>query len=302
MSNVTLRQLKAFVETYRSGKVALAAQRLHVTPGALSMLLKQLEAELQTELFSRASRRLRPTAAAEHVLAIAERVLSDVQRLQDGARKFSLLEQGRVSVAATPALMAHFLPPIIKRFRERHPGISVALDDCAPDALWSLVANDRCDLGLGTPDRRDSSVEWDVVARDRMCAIFRADDPGANQRSVRWDALRDLPFITVKRDSGIRRLIDETLLSLRIDAVPAIDVSFLDSALALTRAGLGVAILPSYFVKGSTAGAGLVVRPLVAPSVKRDILLLRKRGRALSPAAQRFREILLEEAGATPTP
>jgi DNA-binding transcriptional LysR family regulator len=295
MANITLRQLRALVETCRAGKLALAAERLHVTPGALSMLLKQLEAELGAELFERTSRRLVPTDAAMHAVAIAERVLADLNRLEDEVGNFQALAQGRVSVAGTPAMVAQLLPGTVMRFKVAHPRVTVSIEDCAPDELWSLVSGGHCDLGVGSPDLRDKGLESDVLARDKICVICRRDDPLAAHASLKWGVLAKNPFITVKRASGIRRLIDQTLLNLRMDVKPAIEVTYLESALALTKAGLAIAVLPSFFVRGSVHGSDLVARPLTAPTVKRDILLLRKRGRALSPAAARFREDLMQE-------
>jgi len=294
MTAITIKQLRAFVEVYRCGKLGLAAQRLHVSPGALSMLIKQFEAELGGEVFDRSTRRLRPTQAAEAALPMAERVLADLHKLDLEVRSFHSLGQGRVSLAATPALAARVLPPVLKAFRDQHPGIRVVLEDCAPDALWSLVSSERCDFGIGSPDLRDNSLEWDVLLRDRISLICRDDDPLAEQRRLRWDVLRGREFITVKPGSGIRRLIDDTLAALKLGVAPAIEVSFLETALALTQQGLGVAVLPSYFVRVSER-KGLVARPLVAPSVQRDILLLRRRGRSQPPAAERLREFLLQQ-------
>lgn len=296
MANITIKQLRALVETCRAGKLALAAERLHVTPSALSMLIRQLEDELGVRLFERGARRLLPTETARHSLDIAERMLADLQRLQDGARDFHALGQGRLSVAATPALVAQLLPRAVMRFRAQYPGIEVAIDDCAPDALWPLVSNGHSDLGVGSPDVIDKSLEWDVLARDKICLLCRHDDPLAGQRSHPWAVLREHAFITVKRASGIRRLIDQTLLRLGLNVEPALELNYLESVLALTQAGLAIAVLPSFFVRGSAHGAGLAVRPLSRPSVKRDILLLRRRGRELPPAAQRFREVLIEAA------
>lgn len=291
MSNITIKQLRALVEVCGAGKATLAAQRLHVTPGALSQLLKQLESELGTDMFERSARRLVPTEAARHAVPIAQRILADLRRLQSEVGDFHRLGQGHLSVAATPAMVARLLPEAVMKFKTRYPGIAVSIDDCAPDVLWSLVSDGHCDLGVGSPDILDKGLEWDVLVRDRICVVCRPDDPLAAQRTVPWEVLREREFITVKRDSGIRRLIDQTLVSLGMDVTPAIEVNYLESVLALTRSGLAMALLPSYFIRGSQ----LVALPLVHPTVHRDILLLRKRGRVLSPAASCFRQVLLQQ-------
>ncbi|MDR2239719.1 MAG: LysR family transcriptional regulator [Zoogloeaceae bacterium] len=299
MANITLRQLRAFVEVCRTEKLVLASQRLHVTPSALSMLLKQLEGELGITLFERSSRKLRPTDTALHAVELAERVLANTRQLEDEVRNFQSFARGRISLAATPGLVAQLLPTPVLRFRATYPSVAVSIEDCAPDQLWSLVSSGHCDLGMGSPDVLDKDLEWDVLARDRICIICRRDHPLSAYRSLKWDVLAEHEFMTVKRESGIRRLIDQTLLKLGMNVRPTIELTYLESVLALTQAGLAIAVLPSFFVQNSMYGSELVVKPLVAPTVKRDILLLRKRGRALSTAATHFREIMLSQLAET---
>jgi LysR family transcriptional regulator, carnitine catabolism transcriptional activator len=219
-----------------------------------------------------------------------------VSRIETEVRNFHDLAQGRLSIAATPAMVAQLLPQAVMRFKKLHPNIAVAIDDCAPDELWSIVSRGHSDLGIGSPDVKDKGLEWDVLASDRICVICRKDDALAKARVLGWDVLTQREFITVKRESGIRRLIDETLFRLGLHVKPSIEVTYLESALALTQAGLAMAVLPSFFVRGSAHGPDLTAIALSRPTVRRDILLLRKRGASLSPAAARFRELLLEEA------
>jgi len=299
MANITLRQLRALVEICRTGKLVLASERLHVTPGALSMLLKQLESELGTTLFERGSRKLLPTDVARHAVELAERVLANARQLEDEVKNFQSLARGRVSLASTPGLANQFLPAPVLHFRATYPNVAVSIEDCAPDQLLPLVSSGHCDLGVGSPDLPGKDLEWDVLATGRICIICRHDNPLAAYRSLRWSVLAEHEFITLKRESGIRRLIDQTLLELGMNVRPSIERTYFESVLALTQAGLAIAVLPSSLVKRSTHGAGLVMRPLIAPTVKRDILLLRKRGRTLPTAAARFREIMLSQLSET---
>ena len=66
-ANVSLRQMRAFVAAANEGSVTRAAQHMHLTPSALSMLIRGLEAELAVRLFDRLSRRIELTEAGREV-------------------------------------------------------------------------------------------------------------------------------------------------------------------------------------------------------------------------------------------
>lgn len=73
--NVTFRQLKVFLEVAERGSVSRAAAALHLTPPAVSMQVKELEAQVALPLFDRAGGRLTLSSAGEHFLVHARRLL-----------------------------------------------------------------------------------------------------------------------------------------------------------------------------------------------------------------------------------
>lgn len=286
--NISIKHLRAFVELYNWRKVSIVAERLFVTQSAISLLIKHFETEIGVVLFERTTRSIKATEAAHDVIQIAERVLRDLDALGTDFQDLRTLRKGLVHIAATPAIAAHVMPSIIMKFETAYPGVRVIFNDCAPDILLSLVAGDHCDLAVGTPDQLSSEIESEILARDYLSIICRKDAPLAKKRTVRWTDLRQQRIITVKQGSGIRRLIDQTLSDIRLDIRPAYEVNFLNTALGMTSKGLGISILPSYFLDYS-AGLDLVALKLTKPVVERNILMLKKRSRTLSPAAEKFR-------------
>lgn len=292
--NIGVKHLRAFVEVYNWRKISTAAERLFVTQSAISLLIKHLEAEIGVVLFERTTRSIKATQAAHDVIQVAERVLRDLDAIGTDFHDLRTLRTGLVRIAATPAVAANLMPSIIMKFEAAYPGVRLIIDDCAPDKLLSLVAGDHCDLAVGTPDQLSSEIESEVLIHDYLSIICRKDDALAKKRTVRWTDLRKQRIITVKQGSGIRRLIDQTLSDIRLDIRPAYEVNFLNTALGMTSKGLGISILPSYFV-GYSADLDLVALKMIKPVVARDILMLRKRSHTLSPAAERFRSYLHAE-------
>ncbi|PZQ76366.1 MAG: LysR family transcriptional regulator [Variovorax paradoxus] len=283
----TIRQLRAFVQVHRLGKLSAAAEQLFVTQSAVSMLIRQLEEGLDARLFDRTTRSLQPTAAASEMLPVAERILRDVDALATGFRELAQLERGRVSIAITPTLASFLLPEAIRTFAQSHPQVRVLVDDCAPDQFVSRVIGEHVDFGIGTPERPGAEVDTQTLLRDHLALVCPRTHPLTTQRSVRWRALAGEPLTTVRPGYGIRPQIEAAAARAGVALDVVHEVSFLSTALWMTASGMGAAIMPSAFARAA-GDASLAILPLVAPRVSRDVSVVTRRGRSLSAASLSF--------------
>jgi DNA-binding transcriptional LysR family regulator len=242
--NVTLRQIRAFAAVARLGRFSLAAQHLHVTQSALSMLVRQLERELGLRLFDRHTRMLRLTAAGAEFLPVAEKTLADLEHAVTASREVSTLQRGRVSVATSTVLAATLLPWAACKFAERHPGVAFALRDVAEQEIRSRVKSGDVDLGAGTTIEPDPEVDEVPLFEDSLTAVIGERHPLAERATVTWRELGEQPLIVLGRGSPIRALQDQALAAAGVTNPPAFEVSFSSTAISMVAAGLGVAALP----------------------------------------------------------
>ena len=291
-----LRQLRAFRAVYHLGKLSAAAEQLALTQSAVSVLIRQLEDGLGMRLFDRTTRSLRPTSAATEAIAVAERILRDVDSLGAGLRGLGTLQRGRVSLAVTPTLGEILLPPVVRRFTRLHPEIRIVIEDCSPDQFVARIVGEHVDLGVGTPERAAADVDTRKLLGDTLALVCRKDHPLAARRQLRWADLAQHPLITVRPGYGIRPLIDGAAAQAGVLLDVVNDVTFLSTALWMAECGLGAAVMPSAYARRAGHPA-LVVRKLHAPVVSRDISIVTKRGRSLSTAAQALLEVLQAELG-----
>jgi DNA-binding transcriptional LysR family regulator len=292
--NVNLRQVRAFVAVYRLGSVTRAAQQLNLTQAAVSLLLRQFEDTLGVRLFDRTTRRLTPTQAALDALPVAQEVLDGIERLVNGARGMREKRLGRFGFAASTSAAAALMAPMLQRFSERYPEVEAVMQDRPPERIVEAVLMDEVEFAIGTPDRRTAAVELTPLIQDRLCVICRADSALVQRRHLRWRELKDVPTISGSRRNPIRAVIDETLAESGQHFVPTHEADYVATSLAMTLQGLGVSVLPSYLV-GPQHRRDLVAVPLVGPAVPRTLYAVVKRGHQLSPAAQAFVELLVNE-------
>lgn len=297
-SALTFKQLRAFVAVYQLRGLSTAAAHLCVTQSAVSVLIRQMEQDLGVRLFDRTTRSLKPTAAADEAMEVAQRILRDIDSLGAGLSSLSGLRQGRVTVVCTPALARILLPQALNRFVQAHPGIHVDVDDCAPDQFFARLLGEHADFGLGTPDRAGDGFQMQRLMGDRLSVICRADHRMANQAAVRWSELDGLPIIAVRPGYGVRSLIDQSAARAGIYLNVAHEVSLLSTALWMTASGMGPTVMPAAYAHYGQDPL-LVAKPLIAPKVSRDIYVLVKTGRSLSPAAQQLVSVLKQTLAPT---
>jgi DNA-binding transcriptional LysR family regulator len=279
--------MEAFTLCARQGSLTAAAERMGLTPSAISLLLRQLETEMGLRLLDRTTRRLQLTEAGRDVLEGAERVLQERSRLLAGVQGLMARQSGQLVIAASAAIAAVMLPGMMCAFTERHPGIRLVLRDVSPDRVVPMVEEGIAEIGLGTVGEVPIGIRTETLLSDQISAICRRDAPLAARQRLSWTEALGEPCISVVPGDPIRTLIDETLAARGRSLEPAWEVSFFATALSLTAAGFGIALLPGYLVAQSPA-MGLMAVPLEEPRVRRDVALVSRAGRSLSPAASAF--------------
>lgn len=282
-----LRHLRAFAAVARHGGFTRAAERLHSTQPALTLLVRQLEESLGARLFDRTTRNVQLTATGAQLLPAVERLLADLDTTIGGVREAVARASGRVIVAALPSIASSVLPQAIARARAANPGIAISVRDAVAGRISAMVGTGEADLGIaGRPDAGEGLL-FERLLSDRLVAACPQSHPLAKRRRLGWSDLVGEPFISMSRDSSVRRLVEQAFAQVGHRHDPAYEVVYLSSAASMAAAGLGIAVVPSSALSALNLER-IAVRPLVGPAVEREVGVLTSRARSLSPAAHFF--------------
>lgn len=298
--NVTLRQLRAFVLVGRLGSFTRAAQAMHLTQSALSLLVRELENAMNTRLVDRTTRNVSLTAAGSEFFASTQRVLADLEHAIGNVDKLIAKERGRVVIAAPLVLSSTLLPPILASFRASYPGIELVLNDSLPSQVLPQVRTGTADLGIGTFSRTEEDLERVLLFKEAMVAVFPSTHKFARVTRVTWRDLADVPVLTLRRGSVFRDLAEGGFAAAGVTLDPAFEADYVGSLIGLANAGLGVAIVPGY-ATALTDRSRIRWKRLEKPVVEREVLMVHRAGPTLSPAAQAFADFLMRR-GVLPAP
>ena len=293
--NITLRQLEAFVAVADTRNFTRAAQRLHTAQSAISLLVKELEADLGVRLLDRTTRHVELTGPGIEFRGYAEKLIADLDHAVRHTQELVERKRGRIAVAAPPYLATILLPQVIAQFRQEFPGIQIALTDARTDQIIAHVVAGDADIGVGTFRDDVDGIARTVLARDDLMVFFHAKHPLARVRRPSWGHLTDFPSIMLTRESGIRALVEEGHAAAQVTIKPIYEVAQITTALALVEAGLGVSALPSYAL-ASCANRPIGARVLTAPAISRNVEVISCLGRTPPPATSEFVRRLQEHA------
>ncbi|MBX9840814.1 MAG: LysR family transcriptional regulator [Xanthobacteraceae bacterium] len=284
--NISLRQIRAFLAVAELGSFTQAAERLGLSQPALSLLIRQLESDLDLRLFDRTSRRTVITAGGREFEQAVAKVVSDLDAAVTGARDLASRKRGRLVIAAPPTLSSVLLPRVIGEFRKSFEGVKITLIDTT-DEISELIRSGRVDLGVGTFSPNVEGIERIVLVRDSLLLFCLANSGFARRDTVRWKDLEGAPLIALTPESGVRHLVDASHYKAGLRVEYAHEVSGMTTALSFVEAELGVTILPTYAL-ALRRRESIVARPLVEPHVAREICAISRHGRSLPPSGVHF--------------
>jgi len=282
--NLSLHQLEAFVGVARYGGFTRAAERLFTSQPGLTLLIRQLEEELQVRLFDRTTRRVELTSAGLELLPVAERVFAELELTVQNLRDLGNVRRGRVVVAALPSLSATLLPQALALFNTQYPDVKVLLRDGAAGEIVEMVRAGHADFGVGTFGGAELALKLTVMTKDRMYLVCRAGHPLSSLRKVPWRALVDYPFVAMNTGSSVRYTTDRAFAEIGVIKVPEHEVSLLTTMFGLAKAGLAVTAMPATVMRAFNVD-GVVKLPLVDPVIERELGFVVRSGRNPSPAA-----------------
>ena len=283
----TPRQLDAFIAAAELSNFTLAAQRLNLTPSAVSNLITELEASLGFSVFERTTRKVALTRDGRDFLPAAILVQRQLRSAAQAAQDVRNRSSDVVNVAAPMSVGAVILPPLIAAHRQAHPRVRVRILDTGVEWLADRVFTGEADIALG-PDRVvGAEVHREALFPSPWVVWCAPDHPLAARDRLAWRDLVGHDFYAAGRDhehSVYPRLLDHP------DAAAVTPIQIVENvstAFGVVAAGLGITCAPAY-TEVLAKAFGLVMRPLQEPEIIRQMSLYTPIRRDLSPAAQRF--------------
>jgi DNA-binding transcriptional LysR family regulator len=301
--NVSLRHLRSFVEVANAGSFTAASSRLFVTQSSLTATIQQFEDAVGLKLFDRTTRRVLLTQEAARFKGEAERILRDFDNAVSDLKAHALGQKGHVRVVAAASVIYQFLVPAVEKFRQAYPDVTVSIRDGAAAQVERMVVEGEVDFAVASRHRGpEDQLDYVPLLRDRYGVVCRPGLPLARGRKpLRWADLPAAGYVGFTDDTGIGAFLREHAGTFPALLGPHDEISSTTSLYAVLNAWDRYSILPA-LAAGAAGFANLRFRELSEPVLAREICLITRRLRTMSPGSKRMLDALLATIDAQKLP
>jgi LysR family transcriptional regulator, transcription activator of glutamate synthase operon len=295
--------LRWFQQVADGTTVTEVSELAAVTQPGVSRALARLEAEVGTPLLRRSGRILRMTHAG---VVFKRHVDALLHQLDDGiAAVGELIDPGTgtVTLAFQQSLGTWLIPDFVRSFRAAHPGVRFALTQVRDELHAPALDDGQADLEIGTLRRHDQDLHTRPLALEPLRLALPRDHRLAGRPEVHLADVADEPFVALRPTFALRKLCDDLCEQAGFRPTVVFEGDDLSAVRGFVAAGLGAAILPAPRAGAPEAADGPVLYSEIPdPGAVREICLTWSAGRRLLPAAELFRQHVIDQAAAGRVP
>ena len=237
---------RAFLAVADAGSFTRAAEMLGYTQSGVSRMIADLEAEWNVKLLERSRAGVRLTSEGIELIGSVRSVVDEQGRLQARIDGLSGLESGLIRIGALASVATHWLPSIIRRFRQDYPHVDWEIATSNYTEIEHWIAEGSVDCGfvrLPTQHRFDTIF----LERQELLVVMPEGHPLASYDRVPIELLSEYPFMTVEKrgDSDIGPILEAR-------GIPVVShlTTWDDYAVfAMVEAGLAISVQPDLILR-----------------------------------------------------
>lgn len=240
------KNLITFIHVAERNSFTKAAEILGYSQSTVSFQIKQLESELNSQLFERINHTIALTEKGREVLKYAHQMNKLTQELQKTIQDDDIIK-GHVRLAMADSLCNSMFQERFLDFRIRYPGITLKIITAGTDEMFRLMNHNEVDAIL-TLDSHTYNTEYVTAREEKIGVHFVAgvNHPLCRERHLSVQELIHMPFILTEKGMSYRRLMDEKLAERSLEIQPVLELGNTSLLCPLIEQEVGISFLPDY--------------------------------------------------------
>ena len=299
-----LRHLRYFLAVGEALNFTKASAQLRVAQPALSRQVQDLENEIGVDLLRRSPRGVTLTAEGKLFLEEVRELLKRVDESVEKVRALARGEYGVLHIGYAPSPTVEILPPALAAFQKAVPRVRVLLHDLSSDELIAGLQNATLELAVMVRQPvgdETAGIQFELLRTYPLCVAMNAAHPFARLKSVSLEKLAAEPLVGFRRKDypEYNRILDRLFAPIRATARIEVECDSASSLITEVEAGRGVALSSTVFKL--VAGKRLLYRPLTGTTEVASVGIARATKGDVTPAGEKFSEILRKISNGTTT-
>jgi DNA-binding transcriptional LysR family regulator len=249
---MNIRQLEVFLAVMEFASVTRSAEKLFISPGAVSLQLHGLAAELGAELFVRSGKRLVPTPQAFRLAGRAREIMRTLREIQQEFENDPLRDERPFHFATGATTLIHRLGRPLRLLRKKFPRAQVHVTVVPTESIVAGLVNRRFDLGLISLPWPEQGLEIVPLFEEELLVLrpapTRARHGGV--MAIQPSELTGVPFLLYPKHSNMRAMIDRFFTELGLAPRVVMEADDTEAIKRMVECGFGYSILPQFALRG----------------------------------------------------
>lgn len=239
-----LTDLRLFIHIAELKSLTRAAERSHLSLGAASARMKEMEARFGMRLLYRENKGVQLSPAGETLLRHAQQMMQQVERLKSEMQEYNNGIKGHIRIFANTTAVTEFMPQVLGRFLARHPQVNVTLEERLNQDIVRGIQEGTADIGIAAGSVQGQGLQIINFSTDRLILATAPGHPLAKAGKVTFADTLAYPHVGLHEGSTLQhflnRIVAETGQSLQL----RIQVRGFESLCRMVEADVGIGILP----------------------------------------------------------
>ncbi len=282
MRTPTFKQLRAIAEVAETGTISGAADRLNLSPSAVSITLKQMEEEIGVPLFERGQDGFRITSAGQELLVAQSRIASVLKETSEALDAIKGTRRGSVTIGVV-STAKYFAPYALAGFRDQHPEVQIILKVGNREETIARLRDASIDIALTGRPPQSMDVQRAEMGPHPHVVIAWPGHPLAKHKTIAASALSDETFLLREPGSGTRMLAERIMSEIGATPKTGMEISSNETIKQAVMAGLGISFLSLHTVAHEITEGRLVVLKVEGTPVVRKWYIVRLSEKRMMP-------------------
>ncbi len=288
----SFKQLELFISLARTERVVETAKEYEMSQSAVSMSIRELEKELNEQLFERIGKRLVLNDRGHMLLSGCKSHLEGLKELYANFNASQLM--GELRIAASVTVADYMMPTLLNSYLQSYEGLHVRLESANTSDVIKRVKNGESDLGFIEGDSSDSMLESHILMKDELIVVSRNSDYDTSEEYY-IDQLLDKRWIMREEGSGTRAVFLNTIAPLDKELKVFMEFGSIEAIKNfLLKDDSYLSVLPRICVVNELKERKLFEVNIKNITFERDFILIKRKDKAESALLKHFKDFVLE--------
>jgi len=251
---VDIHQLNLFLAVMNSPSMTRAAEKIHLSPGAVSLQLHNLADELHTELFVRRGKHLIPTPAAQRLAERAKEVVKMMNQIHQEFEDDLSKDVRPFELATGVTTLIYQLGRPLRQLRKSYPNAEIRVTVGVTEEMVIGLLDRRFDLALISLPVLEQNLKLTPLFDEELLVVRPSANGGGTGRvgTIRAAELAGVPFLLYPKRSNMRLVIDRFFKEIDVSPRIVMEAEDTEAIKRLVESGFGYSVLPEHAVRSKS--------------------------------------------------